>query len=112
MQPICFAGQTAGGRASNARPYAIDLCSDHARRGDHWSFFQWRFYIVLRHPLRQPDRRVRRKPGETGEQCSPYAIVFSTDKAFGNGTGKISSLQGARLAYTQISCYYYTKRYR
>ena len=39
MQPICFAGQAAGGRASNARPYAIDLCSDHARRGDHWSFF-------------------------------------------------------------------------
>ena len=32
MQPICFAGQTAGGRASNARPYAIDLCSDMVLR--------------------------------------------------------------------------------
>ena len=76
MQPICFAGQTVGGRASNARPYVIDLCSDHARRGDHWSFFQRRFYIVLRHPLRQPDRRVRRKPGEMGEQCSPLRYSF------------------------------------
>ena len=36
-QPTGKYGENHKKRAGNARPYAMGSCSDHARRGDHWS---------------------------------------------------------------------------